>query len=635
MSHSEVRQKRPPKPPACDRCKARRVLCHSQPDGKPCPRCIQKNVICTTTPVPRGRPRKKTQLESNSEPTNTTICLPGTHQETLDEELALLQNSDNLDQPKLTPDLVAHCFECNQIPIVTHPLIAASSIFISMRSISFNISRLQSTETRVLALCIIAFGSLVSHHDTILGPGPIPDSIFDPVFFSSSSETRNCGVRRAPICRGFHIMALKAARDSGTIQNTSLENAASCFILDLLNQCTRSSPGLKRPWATAYMSHVRVLVPMLRSSTPKSRFCCAAYLLAEALVSTRSKTTMQVTHEDQIMFCGPEAPSLADQLAELEASSNNPCSDVLFEAMHPYMFGATSLARQLSGVIGGRKTLGPLPESVGGEFLASLSQLNSILSHLLTHANAGLTNLGADPTQPSLSVDDLWSPANVIRACGYGAIMGFIGIALPFYREVEKCYNSNANLFISTAEHARRMSATAMLEEAHKMACLAVGQLARAKGYLTSIHYVPGTCKTLCEYAEFALDVEEKRGVVEPERVHDLHLIARQVWLAGYSQDLFADPDTALLVQRLESYLDKATNSDTIFQQVQAEMNSADIFDQATKSAQLHNTEPDSLNRIPLPEFMWGQSGDASEWSFAGISEGGSVALESWAMYPG
>ncbi|GAA5880285.1 hypothetical protein JCM3774_002480 [Rhodotorula dairenensis] len=45
------------KPPACDRCKAKRVLCHPNPQG--CPRCREKGLECTTTPpVRRGRPRR-------------------------------------------------------------------------------------------------------------------------------------------------------------------------------------------------------------------------------------------------------------------------------------------------------------------------------------------------------------------------------------------------------------------------------------------------------------------------------------------------------------------------------------------------------------------------------------------------
>ncbi|KAJ7290531.1 hypothetical protein C8J57DRAFT_1276078, partial [Mycena rebaudengoi] len=48
-------------PPACDSCKSRRVLCHSQPDGSPCLRCAENGIICTTTPLPRGRPPKTRQ----------------------------------------------------------------------------------------------------------------------------------------------------------------------------------------------------------------------------------------------------------------------------------------------------------------------------------------------------------------------------------------------------------------------------------------------------------------------------------------------------------------------------------------------------------------------------------------------
>ena len=38
------------KPPACDYCKARRVICHPQPDGKPCPRCVEKEVVLVSLP---------------------------------------------------------------------------------------------------------------------------------------------------------------------------------------------------------------------------------------------------------------------------------------------------------------------------------------------------------------------------------------------------------------------------------------------------------------------------------------------------------------------------------------------------------------------------------------------------------
>ncbi|KAF5336748.1 hypothetical protein D9758_016267 [Tetrapyrgos nigripes] len=51
------------KPPACDYCKARRVLCHPQPEGRSCPRCLEKGVKCTTTPSVRRRRTRQHEIK--------------------------------------------------------------------------------------------------------------------------------------------------------------------------------------------------------------------------------------------------------------------------------------------------------------------------------------------------------------------------------------------------------------------------------------------------------------------------------------------------------------------------------------------------------------------------------------------
>ncbi|POY76197.1 hypothetical protein BMF94_0717 [Rhodotorula taiwanensis] len=70
---------KPKKPPACDRCKAKRVLCHPNPNG--CPRCVEKGVLCTTTPVQRRKRRRAGELDvdsgrSSREPTLTLPEVP-------------------------------------------------------------------------------------------------------------------------------------------------------------------------------------------------------------------------------------------------------------------------------------------------------------------------------------------------------------------------------------------------------------------------------------------------------------------------------------------------------------------------------------------------------------------------------
>ncbi|KAJ7238125.1 hypothetical protein B0H12DRAFT_1137884 [Mycena haematopus] len=117
MSTKRQLQKRLKKPPACDNCKARRVLCHPQPNNAPCPRCLEKNILCTTTPVVRGRPRNA-PVKYPAQPTASTSAVassrefPLTVAASLLPESALASNGSPLNCPALDSEFVAHCFEC-------------------------------------------------------------------------------------------------------------------------------------------------------------------------------------------------------------------------------------------------------------------------------------------------------------------------------------------------------------------------------------------------------------------------------------------------------------------------------------------------------------------------------------------
>jgi hypothetical protein len=88
----------------------------------------------------------------------------------------------------------------------------------------------------VLALCIIALASLASCHKSVLGAGPLPESLNDWAFFSSTENVLACGTRRAEAFRAFRAYALKAAWEIGVILQPSNENVMSCYVLDLLEQ---------------------------------------------------------------------------------------------------------------------------------------------------------------------------------------------------------------------------------------------------------------------------------------------------------------------------------------------------------------------------------------------------------------
>jgi hypothetical protein len=165
------------------------------------------------------------------------------------------------DSPELTPGFVAHCFEgaCDYDcvdncylrsaglkfnPQYGHPLIVATSIRAAVRAVSFQL-HLLPPQSRVLALCSLAYASLSLFHPSVLGDGPRPESFLDHSFFSLSTELLACGVRRAPAYHALRSEALKAAWEIGIILLPSNENAASCYLLDLMEQSTSSKcfPG--------------------------------------------------------------------------------------------------------------------------------------------------------------------------------------------------------------------------------------------------------------------------------------------------------------------------------------------------------------------------------------------------------
>ncbi|KAJ7038988.1 hypothetical protein C8F04DRAFT_1088150 [Mycena alexandri] len=553
MSAPRVRQKRLKKPPACDSCKAKRVLCHPQPNGLPCPRCAEKNTICITTPVSRRRPR--VESESAVEKGERSLAELAMFQRlppAPSSSVALIPTAQvcftSQDCPELTPELVAHFFDCFFVlNLISHPVISTSHIQASVQAASFQLPLLPP-QTRVLALCIIAVASLTSFHEAVLGPGPRPASLTDPLFFSANSraDVRHCGTRRAPVCRALHAAALRAAWDAGTILHVSVENAASCFLFDILDHTDSSTPS--RPWACAYISHVRAIAPLWRSTnatvqhghrweSPPYSGQWTAFIMAEALMSTRDRKPTLITLEDQLLLYGSDPPSAEEVLAAMEASTKKPDPAVLLEAAKPYLFHITRMARQLWTTINGDLARVKLfSESAVLSYLSSLSLIHAILSHMLSHGDLLLA------ASPPLSANDHHDLSGLM----HGLVMGFTSLVLPVYRELEFRVNKD-----DPDDHTRERM-TLLIAQTREMMGLAVRELARSVRCLPSVHYSP--LLRLLSYAQFALEDAEVAPMRDPLRVADLATIAGQISIVAYSHE-FTSPEVALL-QRLDRYLE-------------------------------------------------------------------------------
>ncbi|KAJ7138645.1 hypothetical protein C8R46DRAFT_1201161 [Mycena filopes] len=550
-SASSSTQGKPKKPPACDRCKFHRVLCHPQPGGRPCLRCVEKDAVCTTTPIPRGRPRK-----GQPKPSLSVASTSRPHQSTPPAPTLLLHPGPDFgtssECPELSPEFVSHCFEGLTLnPQFSHPLIGLTSIRADLRAVSFNLDLLHP-EARVLALCSLALAALFSFHPSILGPGPRPEGFLDHDFFSSSSELLACGVRRGPVFRAIRAQALKAAWDLGVILHPSNENAASCFLLDLTEQNDLGSAG--RPWATAYISHVRSLAPSWRGEPSSTTNGWAGFLMVEALISIRNTAPLLVSPQDQMLLCGAEQPSMDSLLASIQ-SDLSPVG-VPWASMTPYTFHVTTLARQLyDTVIGDYARANPVAEPDVERLLRAFTTMHAVLTLTLARIDAVL----ADSHEPDGAGEML------ARAYGYGNVFGFSGLVLPFYsalRERRSAPSTNTkNTFAASAaeswgyatEHERR---------AHELALQGLHLLARGMRYLAPIHYSPVHWATIRAYAEFGVEEADGAGagagaggVVGLEDARDLATLADEIKLLGYSLEIVSTPPVCALLERLEGHV--------------------------------------------------------------------------------
>ncbi|KAJ7456113.1 hypothetical protein FB451DRAFT_1372994 [Mycena latifolia] len=576
---------KPRKPPACDACKARRVLCHPQPNGAPCPRCAEKDIQCTTTAVPRGRPRKNPVLPSRGtllSPDATPNLVSEASSSSSTMTLRSSQVIGEIDEcPELTPSLVAHLFQCfDRMDPATNPLIASTSIRTTIRTVSFQLHFLPP-QSRALALCIIALSSLVSFHEVILGEGPRPESFSDQAFFSSRRDVLSCGARRSVACHALHAEALKAAWDSGVMLQVSKENAASSFLLDVLEQCNNlpTFPGANLTPCLQWMSaalrglgrlHIFLICELLPpcggprpllhlmgitgadTSWPKrfrrpaagNLFYCRHFCPFSVVFNV---DMCYSTHADQVLLTGPEPPAVEKLLASLESSSRTSGASLIFQSMRPYMFHVTCLARQLwETITGDHARLSPITEGAVIHFLGSLSTTHTILTRLLERADATLLTSGSKDQMP-FSDDG----GSLVRHCARGISLGFAAITLPLHRELEyreRTYSADEGVHTQPLMRLLR-------SQAHEMAVLGAREFARAIRYLPPTRVAQIKFSTVRDYAEFALNEIEGALGFSNEQVRDLETIAEELFLSGYSLDLYSSPQNASLVERLETYI--------------------------------------------------------------------------------
>ncbi|KAF5371231.1 hypothetical protein D9758_004319 [Tetrapyrgos nigripes] len=413
-------QPRLKKPPACDYCRTRRVLCHPQPEGRSCPRCLEKGVKCTTTPSVRKKRRRQHEILSAKK-----VDDAGTSQ---GQELAVsraltVTTSAAQYAPRIT-HMLATCADLNDVyrrPIVfapvssrpqlqlpkrlmqdlfndfcyipyrLHPIMPFDRVRARLAGCGWQPSSLSPQEC-VLVHCIFALASTVSIDPLIIGPEPFPKecinilSIINPVK-NIKSDLREIGRRRESVglCQQLRVEALRQAQNEAIAVSVSLENAASCFLLDILvsQYAGPNSYGAVFAWQTRRLAESWYQQPQLYNWIFGTVDCStkwAAVLMFDVLEGLHSDRSSAFLTPDEQLICGHDQLSL-ENLASLLSQG---CNSWQFYGYYiSITFQITRLAREIYERIRGPYTRGrPYDLQLIKHYTASLHLLHDVCNAL-------------------------------------------------------------------------------------------------------------------------------------------------------------------------------------------------------------------------------------------------------------
>ncbi|KAJ7175805.1 hypothetical protein C8R46DRAFT_69983 [Mycena filopes] len=522
------------KPPACDACKARRVLCHPQPPGSniPCPRCAEKGVICKTTPVQRGRPRRElSELPSSS----NALSLVAVH-----------RHIERSEGPQLPPELVKDLIQCCvHMAGQRMPLFHYEKLKITLAAASWNLLLLPP-QLRVLATCVCALSACISFNAAVIGPGPQPDSFTDRSTFFHGADLRAYGVRRAPFCRELYERAMDLACETRIHLEVSEDNAASCFFLDVLGRFNQSTIT-SRPWAAAYVSHARILIGSSSVPDPTKSAVWCGFMMAEALAAVMLRMPVGFTPLDQLLVTQSEPPSLEQLFQSLQAmrQPTKKLPNIVYTAVQPYMFHITRLARELhETIIGDYARRRPLAHTAVISFLSSLSTLRLIVSLVLDQLEFG-------PDTGLLFSDFLSHREDeTLRACGFAVTTGFVALVFALHREMEQRIVTEARTIADDRWLQERTDV--LRRQVREMTSFGVQVVARTIKLLPSLPHAAqlGWMNAVQEWADFYLTEVCNPGDTVDVTIFEALIAALK--MGGYSRNM---PRSSELIQQMEAYI--------------------------------------------------------------------------------
>ncbi|KAL1751412.1 hypothetical protein FB107DRAFT_222132 [Schizophyllum commune] len=435
---------------ACDYCKARRVICHPDPDG--CPRCIEKGIQCTTTIVPR-RPRTKRARVHSPEAVDNAEQEDESPSGGTTSSLALYKPSSfgacnshqTISQPLIsTFEAIPGSLLQDALDVLSRMMPGGSLLFPVrryrkvMQNCDWDV-RLLAPQERVLTCCFLAFASLVSvdpfyvGHDAAGNRFPDTHLCWDKVSqkWMDEANVREAGRRRKPVSVRLYGEAVRQAHQDGISTQASRENAASCFMLNLLDVVYDSQSTM--PWASAYIWQAQTLAELTaRDALSNGRNALEGdvervqwhgSLLVISAYSVSVGKGLPFSPHDEVLVTGPEPKSIEEVLARV---NELPANQGVLQAIHSFGTRCVRLTRDaIENIVGVTALQSPLDElEVMRHVTAAEHFYTTVLRFSRFIRSAGNT--------PSLQL------------CVFSSTSSFACLAVALYRTIRRRVCENA-----------------------------------------------------------------------------------------------------------------------------------------------------------------------------------------------
>ncbi|KAL1748675.1 hypothetical protein HDZ31DRAFT_29208 [Schizophyllum fasciatum] len=658
------------KPPACDYCKGRRVICHPQPNGKPCPRCVEKEIKCTTTPVVRRKPTKRPIAQAAVDPTPSaapaTSSASSSHdgnKEQPDNDAppasqpakpdsssseAILSWRDAHPLPATLIEELIKLFP--SVPQSQLPIVPYRKICDQLEACGWDPSQLHP-HSCVLAYSIMAVTAHVSTHPMLIGADVTDTQLLQflasgNVMITPGLDLREFGRRRDAFCRRLQDEACRLAFEAGVTAVTSQETAASCYLLDFLESSTNPNDN-PMTWTAAMMWHIRTLAESEDRGELFSASCrrlqWPIQLMHCALLSLCSGRSLPFTEHDERLICGPPPQDI--EAATITLANQPVTGQTIAAFIYPFLSHVIHLARQSSeNIIGPYARRLPLNVAAIISHIAAVEALQKTCVFLHDCIEFAMPKAKRDWARPALAnglfVTGLAAPCLLVplhrelrRRCEQGSVHGPYGGADGF-----------DDHFFNTTTRAQ-----SRIESLHRrvrfMAMHAVSEVTKRAPRLPSLAYMTHVhCSRFEAWAQLFVSECEPSDMPPLERYLTLERIAAIIKLDGFawidrSGSLSAVEDEMAHLQR-QQQLESPFTHDHVWDDVMERNGTYDeLFYSGVRPSQLGdsgNHDVDfadawlSLSKHNILPARGASSFSASEASFAGPSENEQFTLSNF-----